>query len=113
MERRLVLHERLRSSLMIDLARAAEYRPAELHAALDDARAVVAHDPPERVVCERLGALRLRVEQRDLVEAQADLGVGGVGEVVELAEELDVGGGEGEVGLEAFKEDNWIISISS
>ena len=74
----------------LHLRRRAEHGPAELHAALDDARAVVADDPAQRVRRERACGLRRGVEQRDLVEAQPDLGVGRRGELVERPEALDV-----------------------
>ena len=106
-EARLVRSKRLDSLPLVDLTRAAEDRPAELHAALDDARAVVADDPAQRVGHERARGLRAGVEQRDLVEAQPDLGVGRRGERVERAQALDVGLREGRVGLEAFEEDNY------
>ena len=48
-----------------------------------------------------------RVEQRDLVEAPAELGVGRVVEGVERAEVRDVLRGERGVGLEALEEDDW------
>ena len=108
-EARLVRSKRLDGLPLVDLTRAAEDRPAELHAALDDTCAVVADDPLKRVIRERARGLRRRVEQRDLVEAQTYLGVGRVREVVHLAEELDVRGREGGVGLKTLQEDNLLV----
>ena len=98
--------ERLHRSILVHLARRAEDRPAELHAALDDARTVVADDPLQRVVRKRLRIIGGRVEQRDLVEQEANFGVRGVGEAIEPAEQGDVRCREGGVGLELLEEDN-------
>ena len=89
--------ERLSRQLPVHLTRRPEHRPAELHPALDNARAVVAHRPLQRLGRVRLRGRRLGCDERELVEAQADLGVRAVGEVVQLAEVLDVRGGEGRV----------------
>ena len=106
MERRLVRLPRPHRSVLVHRARRAEDRPAELHAALDDACTVIADDPLERVVREGLSGRRRRVDERDLVKAQADLSVRGVGEVVEFAEQRDVRRWESGIGLELLEEDD-------
>lgn len=96
----------LHRQLPVDLAYVAEYRAAELHATLDDTSAVLAGDPARSLWRECLRRCRSRVRERDLVEAETDLGVCSRGELVKGAEEGDVRGGERGVGVEALEEDN-------
>lgn len=101
-----MLRERLHRQLPVHLRDIPERRSAELHAALDHARAVVTHDPLGRIIRECLRTVRGRVLQCDFIESLANLGVGGVRDTVERSEVRDVCGWKGIVGLEAFEEDN-------
>ena len=106
MEGELVLVEHLDSELLVRPGDGAERRAAELHAPADDARAVLADDPLGCGGRELLCSGRGGVEQRDLVETPAQLGIGRREEAVERAEVLDVCVWEGGVGLEALEEDD-------
>ena len=109
MERELVLVEDLDGELLVGPGDGAERRAAELHTPADDARAVLADDPVRGGRGELLRGGRGGVEQGDLVEAPAQLGVGRREEAVERAEVLDVRVREGGVGLEALEEDDWVV----
>lgn len=85
-----MLRERLHSQLPVHLRDVPERRSAELHTALDHARAVVTHDPLRRVLRESLGTVRGRVLQRHFVETLADLRVRCVENAVERPEMRDV-----------------------
>lgn len=90
----------------------AENRTAEFHTTFDDAAAIGADGPLERLVRKRARGGG-GVEKRELVEPETDLGVVRVGDVVELAEALDMRGGERGVGLKALEEDDWRPGVSS
>ena len=95
--------ERLDGQRVVRLARRAEDGPAELHAALDDSRAVGADGPLQRLRCELLCCRGRGVEEGELVEAQADLGVRAGGQAVQRAQVCDVRGGEGGVERSALR----------
>ena len=102
-----VLLERLPRARSIHLARGLEHRPTELHAPLDDARAVVADDPVQRRRNVLLRCFTAGILQGNLVEAEPDLGVGGRGEVVDAPESVDVCDWERSIGLESLEENDW------
>ena len=106
-ERVLVRRKHLHSERLVGARDSAERRPAELHAPAEHARAIRARHPacggPRVRLCSGGG----RVEQRYLVEAPAQLGVGRAEEGIHLAKVLDVRRRKGGVGLEAFEEDNY------
>lgn len=85
-----MLRKHLHRELLVRPCDRAEQRPAELHAPAHDARPVRADDPLRRGGCELLRRGRHRVKQRDLVEAPAQLCVGGAEEAIQRAEVLDV-----------------------
>lgn len=99
--------EHLHGKCVVDLVHVPEHGPAELHAALHDAGAVLPNDPLHRRGRERSRSGRRGVKEDDLVEAQADLRVRGLGELVQVAEEGDVGPGKSWVGLQAFQKGDW------
>lgn len=107
-ERLLVLVKHLKGERTVRTGDGAERRAAEFHPSADDPSAVRAGDPA-RGGGGVLGAGDGRggVEEGDLVEAPAELGVGRAGQGIDRAEVGDVCGGEGGVGLEAFEEDDW------
>lgn len=82
--------------------------PAKFHAALDDAVFNVrAHDPLEGfrgILVRRRGR---RIFEGDHVEHQADLGVGCVEELVEIAQGVNMGSRECGVVMHGLKEDNY------
>ncbi|CAL1696871.1 unnamed protein product [Somion occarium] len=72
-----------------------EDRPAELHPTLQNTSSIVSDNPFRRNWGESLGGVGWRVLECKFVEAETDLGVGSVGDVVELPEVVDVRGWEG------------------
>ncbi len=104
MERQPMLPKHLHRKLLIRPCNRAEQRPAELHAPAHDPRPVRADDPLCRGGRELLRRGRRGVEQRDLVEAPAQLRIWRAEETVESAEVLEGRVREGCDRLDALEE---------
>lgn len=103
MERKLVLRPKLQGQFRIDLEHIPEDRPAKLHAALDDAGSIGADDPLACLGDEVGGSFGCGRGERELVEPQADLGIGATGEAVQGTEVRYVREGKRRQGLKALE----------
>ena len=106
MEALLCLREVRQGKFTIYACDGAQNWAIELHATLDDTRAVKAGNPLRGRFSELARGRRRRVLEGDLVEAHADLGVLGRGKAVERAQEANVRGGKSRVRGKLLEEDD-------
>lgn len=104
MESALVLLPSLLSKPLVHLEYHTENRTAEFHSAFDHSASVSPDYPFDRLWGKVRSRRRGGRREREVVEAEPDLGVSGGGYPINGAEVLDVGVWEGRVVLETLEE---------